>query len=208
MSLRVPRVWRCPPGTDLLGFPKPLRSHETRSVPQGYAMSPGVPRALRGPPMLLRSHGTRGAPPRDMSCPWYPQGHKVIPQPPTKPSTSLFPITQHSSPWLWVPRQHPWVPGRDPWVPGGSVVHLSGSVATTKVVLLGKPAGHWSRQLRLLHLQQGQQRVGRPLDVVGMGVAFLPAFALWGDIGPSAPSRDDFSPQQVTHNYLSPSPSP
>lgn len=119
---------------------------------------------------------------------------------PSTPNKALNLSLPHHTPlpppWLWVPGQHPRVPGE-------VVAHLSGSVATTEVVLLGKPAGHWPRQLRLLHLQQGQQRVGCPLDVVGAGVAFLPTFALWGDIDPSVPSRDDFSPHQVTHNYLS-----
>lgn len=36
---------------------------------------------------------------------------------------------------------------------GGSVAHLSGSIATTEVVLLGKPADDRACQLQLLHLQ-------------------------------------------------------
>lgn len=124
--------------------------------------------------------------------------HAMSPGVPKATPAEVFnPYLQPPSPWQWVPRERP-------WVLGGSVAHLSGSVAATEVVLLGKPAGHRPRQLRLLQLHQGQQCVGRPLDVVGMGVAFLPALPPWGDICPSAPPSNDLPPPQLTRNYLSP----
>jgi len=144
---------------------------------------------LMGFPNPLRSRGTRGDP--QVTC-----------RVPRVTSKAL-------NPHLPVPLPHGGGCQDSPHgYQGRSVAHLSGSIATTKVVLLGKPAGHCPRELRLLHLQQGQQRVGCPFDVVGMGVAFLPTFAPWGDIGPSAPSRDDCSLHRVSHNYLSPLPLP